>query len=213
MSDLAASLLSTNRVDTAAGAGGKSNLRNRLRGVFEGLRSALAVFRQARGGARGAREAINTCKHTGPDTRYPRHLLRVSGEHALLRKHEELNDVFSGPCRRCRSTAHASNRAASEASTAAQDGGAAGGRRTVPAHIMPWGTLQVRPSAQWGQSRGFSQKPAAQRSPWAAVLVPPGRIGTPKPGSTTGRSSGWAACAPEHTERESSQSQHPKLST
>ena len=32
---------------------------------------------------------------------------------------------FSGPCRRCRSTAHASNRAASEASTAAQDGEAA----------------------------------------------------------------------------------------
>ena len=84
-----------------------------------------------------------------------------------------------------------------------------GGRLTVPAHIMPWGTLQVRPSAQWGQSRGFSQKPAAQRSPWAAVLVPPGRIGTPKPGSTTGRSSGWAACAPGHTESESSQTNIP----
>ena len=44
-----------------------------------------------------------------------------------MRKHEELNDVFSGPCRRCRSTAHPSNRAASEASTAAQDGEAARG--------------------------------------------------------------------------------------
>ena len=109
-------------VDTAAAAGAKSNLRNRL--ATRRFRGApLGPCRSLPGEGRGGEGLGKLLIHASTRARIAcTSFVSRAGTHPCASMR---SCVFSGPCRRCRSTAHPSNRAASEASTAAQDGEAA----------------------------------------------------------------------------------------